>query len=314
MAGSSSRVTMFGLDLHAPESLTWLAGADTIATGRRAELSVPASEAELAWPGAATRISDERTEDGGVLFQIEHGDRGYRFSGPRHGTAIVSPGAAHIYGAPGEGGMAAWQRFLIAQVLPFAAVLRGLEAFHASAVAVDGGAVAFLGPSGAGKTSIAMALCRLGATFLADDVLAVERDGGRLLGHPGAPVAGIAGAEAERLRGRRSLDPGTVLTVDPREEVVRVTPQREPVPLRAIFFLDRRAGQAPAPRFEPVIAPQVLLAATFNLVLLEGSRLEALLDVCSLAAGGMVERIVVGRETDASSLAEALAERIGIGP
>lgn len=314
MAASSSRATMFGLDLRAPASLSWLAGADTIATGRRVELSVPAPEAELAWPGDSTRISDERTEDGGVLFQIERGDRGYRFSGPRHGTAIVSPEAAHIYGAPGEGGIAAWQRFLIAQVLPFGAVLRGLEVFHASAVAVDGGAVAFLGPSGAGKTSIAMALCQLGATFLADDVLAVERDGDRLLGHPGAPVAGIAGAEAERLRGRRSLDAGAVLAADPREEVVRVRPQREPVPLRAIFFLDRRAGETPAPRFEPVVEPQVLLSATFNLVLLEGSRLEALLDVCSLAAGGMVERVVVGRETDASSLAEALAERIGIGP
>ena len=312
MTGSSLRATMFGLDVHAPESLSWLAGADTIATGRRIDLAVPAPEAELAWPGDSTRISDERTEDGGVLFQIDRGDRGYRFAGPRHGTAIVSPQASHIYGAPGEGGMAAWQRFLIAQALPFAAVLRGLEVFHAGAVAVDGGAVAFLGPSGAGKTSIALALCRLGAGFLADDVLAVERDGDRLLGHPGAPVAGIAGEEAERLRGRRSLDSDTILAADPREAVVRVTPQRGPLPLRAIFVLDRRPGEASTLRFEPVIEPQVLLSATFNLVLLEGSRLEALLDVCSLAAGGMVERVVVGRETDASSLAEALAERIGI--
>jgi energy-coupling factor transporter ATP-binding protein EcfA2 len=313
MAGSS-RVTMFGLDLHAPQSLAWLSGAETVATGRRVELSLPASEAQMIWPGDATRISDERTEDGGVLFQIERCDRGYRLAGPRHGTAIVSPQASHIYGTPGEGGMGAWQRFLIAQVLPFAAVLRGLEVFHAGAVAVDGGAVALLGPSGAGKTSIAMALCGLGAGFLADDVLSVERDGDRLLGHPGAPVAGIAGEEAERLRGRGSLDSGSVLAADPREAVVRVAPQREPLPLRAIFFLDRRAGEAAAPRFEPVVEPQVLLSATFNLVLLEGSRLEALLDVCSLAAVGMVERVVVGRETDASSLAEALAERIGIEP
>jgi hypothetical protein len=310
---ASTRVTMFGLDVGVPESLDWLLGADTIATGRQVELSVPAPENQMGWPEDAALISDERTEDGGVLFQIARSECGYRFSGPRYGTAIVSPEASQIWGSPGEGGIGDWQRFLIAQVLPFAAVLRGLEVFHASAVALDDQAVAFLGPSGAGKTSIAMALCRLGASFLADDVLAVERDAGRLLGQPGAPVAGVASREAERLRRRRSLDSGAVLTTDPREAVVRVTPPRAPVPLGAIFVLDRRSGGPLEPWFERVSESRVLLSATFNLVLLEGSRLEALLDVCSLAAGGLVERVVVDSEIAASTVAEALAERIGIG-
>jgi hypothetical protein len=310
---AASRVTMFGLDVHLPASLTWLAGADAIATGRRIDLSVPVSEARLSWPEDETRISDERTEDGGVLFRIARSERGYRFSGPRYGTAVVSPEASRISGSLGEGGIGDWQRFLIAQVLPFAAVLHGLEVFHASAVAVDDRAVAVLGPSGAGKTSIAMALCRLGACFLTDDVLAVERDGGRLLGHPGAPVAGVAGREAERLRRMRSLDSGTILAADPREAMVRVTPQGDAVPLMAIFVLDRRPGAPSEPCFEPVSEPQVLLSATFNLLLLEGTRLEALLDVCSLAAGGTVERVLVDCEADASTVAEALAERIGVG-
>ncbi len=301
---------MFGLDLQVPGSLTWLAESGTSAAGRPVELTVGV-EADSEWLGDPTPISDERTEDGGVLFQIARGERGYRFSGPRYGIAIVSPRASRVWGVPGDGGVEDWQRFLVAQVLPFAAVLRGLEVFHASAVAVDGRAVAFLGPSGAGKTSIAMELCRLGASFLADDVLAIERDGGHLLAHPGAPLAGIATEEVERLRSRRSLDDGAVLSADSREVVVRVEPQRDPVPLQAIFVLDRRPEAFPTPRFEPVTEPQVLLSATFNLVLLDGPRLEALLDVCSLAAGGMVERVVVGRETDASTLAEVLAERIG---
>jgi hypothetical protein len=311
MSGST-RVTMFGLDVGVPGSLDWLVDAGTIATGRPVDLSVATSEAQLGWPEGAALISDERTEEGSVLFQIARSDRGYRFSGPRYGTAIVSPEASRIWGSPGEGGMGDWQRFLIAQVLPFAAVLRGLEVFHASAVAIDGRAVAFLGPSGAGKTSIAMALCRLGASFLADDVLSVERDGDRLLGHPGAPIAGVASGEAERLRRTRSFDSGAVLATDPREAMVRVAPQGAPAPLTAIFVLDRRPGAPSDPRFERVPESQVLLSATFNLVLLEGPRLEALLDVCSLAAGGMVERVVVDSEVDASTVAEALAERIGI--
>ncbi len=36
--------------------------------------------------------------------------------------------------------------------------------------------------------------------FLADDVLALQRDGAELLGHPGSPVAGLDHAEAERTR------------------------------------------------------------------------------------------------------------------
>jgi hypothetical protein len=302
---------MFGLDLRVPGSLTWLAEAGASPTGRPVDLCVGAG-ASSEWLEDATPISDERTEDGAVLFQIARGKPGYRFSGPRYGTAIVSPQGSRIWGAPGDGGMEDWQRFLVAQVLPFAAVLRGLEVFHASAVAVADRAVAFLGPSGAGKTSIAMALSRLGATFLTDDVLAIERDGECLLAHPGAPLAGIAGEEVERLRRLRSLEAGTVLSSDSREAVVRVRPQRDPVPLGAIFILDRRPEAPPEPRFEQVVEPQALLSATFNLVLLDGPRQEALLDICSLAAEGTVERVVVGRQTDASALAEALAERIGV--
>ena len=37
------------------------------------------------------------------------------------------------------------ERFLFAQVLPLAAVLQGLDVMHASAVAWDGGVVAFVG-------------------------------------------------------------------------------------------------------------------------------------------------------------------------
>jgi hypothetical protein len=95
--------------------------------------------------------------------------------------------------------------------------------------------------------------------------------------------------------------------------MVRMTPHGTPAPLKAIFFLDRRPGAPPGVRFEPRVEPRVLLSATFNLVLLERSRLEALLDVCALAGRGRVERVVVGPQTGVPALAEELAERIGVG-
>ena len=85
-------------------------------------------------------------------------------------------------------------------MLPFAALLQGLEVFHASAVVQGGEAIALLGPSRAGKTSLALELCARGASFLADDVLALETREDALFAHPGSPVAGVA---LEHERGRR---------------------------------------------------------------------------------------------------------------
>jgi hypothetical protein len=51
---------------------------------------------------------------------------------------------------------------------------RGLLALHASALVVDGSAVAFLGAKGQGKSTMAAALYRRGHTLLTDDVLVID--------------------------------------------------------------------------------------------------------------------------------------------
>ncbi len=56
---------------------------------------------------------------------------------------------------------------------------RGLLPLHGSAIAVNGGSVAFLGPSGTGKSTLAAAFLERGYKILADDVcaLSVQEDG-----------------------------------------------------------------------------------------------------------------------------------------
>ncbi len=62
---------------------------------------------------------------------------------------------------------------------------RGEMSFHASAVAIEGNAIIVLGPSGAGKSTMAATMCEIGgASLLADDVLAVERNAAGLLALP----------------------------------------------------------------------------------------------------------------------------------
>jgi hypothetical protein len=51
---------------------------------------------------------------------------------------------------------------------------RGRTVLHASAVAVDGSALAFVGPSNQGKSTLAALLCSEGASLIADDVLVID--------------------------------------------------------------------------------------------------------------------------------------------
>lgn len=65
------------------------------------------------------------------------------------------------------------------QVMPLVLNLRGGEAVHASAVLVENGVIAFLGPTGAGKSTLAGMFFHAGLPPLSDDCLAlVEREGG----------------------------------------------------------------------------------------------------------------------------------------
>lgn len=307
-----ARATAFGLDLDSEMSLPFLDGAGEgggpWTTGR--SLHISRGEQPPAWPDGAQLISDERGLDGEVIFQIEAADGAYRFHGPSYGSFVLSGEGTEVQGAPGEEGFAGWQRLLVAQVLPFAAALQGLEVLHAGAVVVEGEGVALSGPSGSGKTSLALALQRRGAELLADDVLAVERAGDGLLAHPGAPISGIDLAEAERLGAQGEGERTGVLAVNAREQVARAALVPGPVPLGALFLLDRRREGPQEPSFEAEGDPRQLLASTFNLLLASPERLAGLLDVCAHLASRRVERVTFGAATDPDELAAAVWARL----
>jgi HPr serine kinase-like protein len=304
--------TAFGLDLDSETPLPFLQGAGEGAVARPTgrPLRISYGEQPPAWPQEAQLVSDERGPGGEVIFQIEVDGGAYRFHGPAYGCSVLSGDGTEVAGAPGEEGFAGWQRLLVAQVLPFAAALQGLEVLHAGAVVVDGIGVALSGPSGSGKTSLALALERRGAELLADDVLAVERADEELLAHRGAPIAGIDLAEAERLGVQGEGERAGVLAVNAREQVARAALAPGPVPLGAIFLLDRRLEGPEEPRFEAEEDPRPLLASTFNLLLASPERLAGLLDVCAGLAARRVERVTFGPATDPDQLAASIWTRL----
>ncbi len=76
--------------------------------------------------------------------------------------------------------------FLQTNVFSFSLLKLGFEAFHASCVAVGGRAVAFLGESGYGKSTLAALFLKNGFPLLTDDVFAVQKKRTRFLTSPGA--------------------------------------------------------------------------------------------------------------------------------
>jgi hypothetical protein len=322
-------LTAFGLDIACEQPLSLLAPARARATGRRLRVElVQQSQAASLWPDGARRICVRSDRAGEPLFTIdEHPRAGYRVWGRDRGSYILDAAASRLLCVPDQPRSRSWERFLVGQVLPFAALLSGLEIFHASAVTLDGSAIALAGPSGAGKTSVALALCELGASFLADDVLALEPTGEVLMAHPGSPVAGVDRGEERRLRSVGRPLPEQTLGGDARERLLPMSGASQPAPLQALFFLDRISeqpaggadkscgrvagiGSSDCVRFASVAQAPLLLAATFNFALDSRPRMRRLLEVCSLAASGRVERVTIPDGIDAGDVAVAVRERL----
>ena len=64
------------------------------------------------------------------------------------------------------------------------------ETVHASGVALDGRAVLITGPSGSGKSDLALRLLDRGFTLVSDDQTLVRKDGSRLLASAPPNIAG----------------------------------------------------------------------------------------------------------------------------
>lgn len=202
-----------------------------------------------------------------------------------------------------------WAFILPAQALPLAATLRGREVFHAAGVVVDGGAVLFSGPPGAGKSSLAAAFLRRGANLLGDDAIALERRDGALLAHPGVGSLYLRPAEHERLSAAERDELGSAQSFASRQRY-DPEPVLGTVPFAALFLLERApAGMA----IEPLAAadPFELIAATFNLSVRTPERLTRQLKmVAALIAGGAIYRLRVLPGTDATQLAAAVASHL----
>lgn len=243
---------------------------------------------------------------GAAIELHAHGRRGFVWRGAGFGTYSVSRNGRRVACAPARIAAWRWQRMLVGEVLPLAALLQGLEVLHAGAVAVDGRTVALSGASGTGKSTLVAALLARGAGFVADDVVAIEPLAQGVFAHSGPALMSVSGA-GTRPGSRRWL--GRVL--GQREDTLRLVLRRavgEPLPFGALVILDPVDGQA-APTLAPLdpADPRPLLAATFNSALLDAERLTRQLDIAArLSASTALLRLTLPSRSDPGRVAAAI--------
>lgn len=142
--------------------------------------------------------------------------------------------------------------YLLGPAIGYVARLHGYTCLHASAVLIEGRAVAFVGASGAGKSTLAGAFARAGYPVITDDILVIAADGAGIEVFPGYPRLRLWPRSVEMLYGRPDALPRitpTHPTWDKRFlDLAQPEPLfvAEPCPLAAIYML-RPHAPSPAP-------------------------------------------------------------------
>lgn len=167
----------------------------------------------------------------------------------------------------------AFRGYLLSQVLSFSLLARGVEPLHGSAVAVDGGVIAFLGDCGLGKSSLTAAFLQAGYPLVTDDLLVLFRRGAGYTVEPGIPSIKLVPRVARRLLGVRRTGPRMAPSAAKR--IVPLPPSmsvRAPIPLHTLYVLSRGRSVRITP-LAPAAAFLEIVRDAFNTVQLDSGRL-----------------------------------------
>jgi len=177
--------------------------------------------------------------------------------------------------------------FILGPALALLLHQRGRLVLHASAVEVSGSAVAFMGPSGWGKSTSAAIMHSRGHGMVADDLTVIDLGADEPMVFPGFPQLKLWPEALVSLGEAPDTLPRLHPLLDKRaRRVVRKFSQR-PLPLRCIYVL--REGAAPA--IEPLRPQEALVelmqhwyGTRFGVELLRPSGLSGFFQQCARLA------------------------------
>jgi hypothetical protein len=156
--------------------------------------------------------------------------------------------------------------YLLGPVLGLLLRLRGATCLHASAVAIGNQAIAFVGPAGAGKSTIAAAFACRGHSVTSDDIVALSSSEDRFVVLPAYPFLSLWPESVDSLYGSAEALPRFVPSWDKRclaagSQGLKF--EQQPLPLGAVYIFGERQ-ESSAPRVELLSAEEALLSLISN--------------------------------------------------
>jgi hypothetical protein len=148
-------------------------------------VAAPAGLAELSGPS----VSEIRCSHGSVFAARYAAADGYWLRNPSTATFHIVPArrCVDVYRDEGADDQLIGL-LLVGQVAVFLLHTFGVPTLHASAVATAAGAMAFVGPPGRGKSTLAAAFLERGAALLSDDCLPLRQQDDAVYGGPSLPI------------------------------------------------------------------------------------------------------------------------------
>jgi hypothetical protein len=262
------RYRLYGLRVQADRAIPGLAPVDEegeaelrISFGHVPEEVFPPGGAEEPWyvsprmtPADDPTVVVHRRADG--AFRLRYAD-GCEYH--------VDAAAAHVACTwPAHFTVEDAATYLLGPVFGLVLRLRGVPSLHASAVGVEGVAVALVGPAGAGKSTTAAALAARGHALLADDVLALRMTGDAILAQPAYPHLRLWPDIVPALLGPGAELPPLTPNWDKRGLRLDEAFHPHPLPLAAVYLLCGREAGADAPRLEPMGGMDAVLELVAN--------------------------------------------------
>lgn len=202
---------------------------------------------------------------GQVWITFHRDDEGYRLCFPELAQFTIDPTARQVRCHAARDVEPATLRQLLHQILPLVANGQRATVLHAGAVQAGEGAIAFLGRTGLGKSTLTTGFAAQGFHFLCDDALQVALSAsGQPLAAPGQPHLRLWGDSAHALADEGGGDAASKFRIPAGKRFPHCTEEQ---PLTAIYLLDE--GETAAPRFEPVRPAAALLELLQNSFLLD---------------------------------------------
>ena len=244
----------------------------------------------------------------GKYFGLFYGD-GVRFAVDRRGREVWADW-------PKDYSLEDVCTYLVGPVIGYVLRLHGTVCLHASAVAVDGRAIALVGRPGAGKSTTAAGFACCGFPVLSDDLAALADKGAQFLVQPGYPRVNLWPDSVRQLFGSEDALPRITPTWEKRYLPLGQNGHHfasSPLPLRAIYILESRDEILTAPMIEEVSGEEAfmaLVANTYVNYLLDQDMRRTEFDVLSRVVSGIpVRRVRAPEEPSAIfGLCEAIAD------